>query len=75
MIKAVADTNKGRLIILGLSKENIRRLQKDRPIDIDLSELGLSGHIFIFAGDTEESMTRQLAELIGPETKVSGLLQ
>ena len=72
MIKALAKTDKGDLIVLGLSRENIRRLKGGAPIDIDLSEMGLSGHIVIFAGETEQSMAEELAELIGPETKMSG---
>ena len=75
MIKALAKTDKGPLMIFGLSRENIERLQKGQPIKIDLSEMGMEGHAMIFAGDTEATMAAELAELIGPDTKVSGATQ
>lgn len=60
------------LVIFGLSKENIRRIQADEPIMVELEQWNLPGvKVMIFAGDTEESMATELAALIGPDTKVS----
>lgn len=73
MIKAAAtDKETGDpVIILGLSAENIRRLQDDQPIRVDLSEMGLTGQVVIFAGETEEAMTKTMMPLIGPKTRIS----
>lgn len=62
MMKATAMTSKGPLVIFGLSAENIRRLQQGKPIDIDMSELGMRGHIMIFAGKNEDSMKQALTD-------------
>jgi len=60
------------LVGLGLSRKNIGLLQTDCPIVIDLQEVfGLPPiRILIFSGDTEESMTEQIRDLIGLETIV-----
>ena len=54
----------------GLSEENIKRLKEGQPIKVDLAQMGGTGSVLIFYGETED-MARDLAELIGPETKVS----
>lgn len=52
----------GRVTVgLGLSAENIRRLQQGDPILFPADELGFAGaDVLIFVGDTEQSMTRAL---------------
>ena len=55
----------------GLSEENIKRLKQGQPIKVDLAEMGGTGSVLIFYGKTEQDMARDLADLIGPETKVS----
>lgn len=42
MIKAVAKTNSGPLIILGISDANMDRIRKNDPIVFNLRDLGLS---------------------------------
>ena len=64
MIKARA----GDHIFFGLSEVNLQRLREGRPIKVDLAEIGLTGTVLIFYGETEEKMRDDLAELIGPET-------
>ena len=60
-----------RVVILGLSKVNIERLQKGQPIQFPGSDVSLKGVEFIIlAGDTEQSMQHELEELIGEKTKV-----
>lgn len=54
----------------GLSERNIQLLKQGKPILIDLSELGGDGNVTIFYGKTEQDMGREIAEFIGPETKV-----
>lgn len=57
MIKALSND----LIILGLSKINIERLQEGHPISFNLSEIGLPDRpVLIFAGDNEKSMVQDL---------------
>lgn len=57
-------------ILLGLSRENMKRLTMDQPIKVELSELGMKGRIFIVWGETEQDIIKQLKEagLIGPDT-------
>jgi hypothetical protein len=62
------------LLVLGLSAENRRRLADGRPIDLSRVTHGMAIpaglRIMIFAGETEESMGHQMADLIGPTTVV-----
>lgn len=59
MIKA----RSGELVILGLSRENIKRLQKGQPIAFDGDQVGISGtRILIMFGETENDIMRELAE-------------
>jgi len=53
--RGVRDGKPVQFVVLGLSHLNLARLKEDRPI--------------IFAGETEQSMARQLADLIGPGTR------
>jgi hypothetical protein len=76
MLKAHAGGEKDgkpfQLVILGLSHMNLERLKEGRPIDIDGTEVGLpeGTRILIFAGATEQAMARELADLVGSETRV-----
>ena len=63
MIKAVTETKYGKTLILGLSDENVRRLQKGLPILVSLRELGFGdGAVVVMAGATEDAITRELAK-------------
>lgn len=65
MIKAV----KGNMIILGLSDENINRLQNGLPIKFNLKDLGLQDmDVVIFHGKTEFEMKQTMfkAGLVHP---------
>ena len=66
MIKARANN----VVIFGLSKKNIKRLQQGKPIAFEGKELGMKDfRFFIFAGDTEESMMKDMEEFIRPELR------
>jgi len=77
MIKAVLKESNGRtILLLGLSEENIKLLQQDRPMLLDLASLpstsALDGllkeaKIAIIAGKTEESIVNRLRATLGPE--------
>jgi hypothetical protein len=63
MIKFVRTGKDGKpLVGLGLSAANIQKLKEDKPILLDLKELGMEGQLFIFTGDTEQSMLNDLKE-------------
>lgn len=67
MIKAVAATNQGSLVILGLSRENCTRLLAGKPIEVNLRELDPrlpEVTVLLFAGETEEVMAQQLEVLV-----------
>ena len=69
MLKALIDGDR-KMLVLGLSKLNIERLKAGKPIVVDdlIDKVGME--IFIFAGDTEQSMAHDLEEFIGPDTRV-----
>jgi hypothetical protein len=72
MLKLKLTRDKGTLLVFGLSKINIQKLQEGKPINIRLSELGLEGEIYIFAGDTEITMLNELEEAgLIPSSKAS----
>ena len=63
MIKAATRLDNGKVILLfGLSHRNLDELKKDRPINIDLGELGIDieGSVLIFTGKTEQAMEEWL---------------
>lgn len=63
MIKAL----KGKMIVLGLSDENINRLKQDQPIKFNLQELGLPDlDVFIFTAKDEQTMYEMMKGAIHP---------
>lgn len=82
MLQAKAVMPDGRvMIVLGLSAENIRRLQAGQPIRVDPAVLlsvkptEVIGAITIFAGESEGTMARLLQDggLIDKDTTVHAL--
>lgn len=71
MVKFKANQADGRPIVgLGLTEENIRRLQSDQPIYIKSEDLGMKGFdIMIFSGKTEKTMEADLRPFMGRNTK------
>ena len=69
MLKALINGDR-KMLVLGLSKLNIERLKAGKPIVVDdlIDRIGME--IFIFAGDTEQSMANDLQEFIGARTDV-----
>jgi hypothetical protein len=63
------------ILLLGLSRENCRRLLDDKPIRIssaDLAEIGLPTdmEVIIIAGETEASISQSLGGMpLQPEVK------
>ena len=59
MIKA----RSGELVIFGLSRLNLEKLQEGKPIAFDGAEVGLNGmRVLIMFGETEEDIARELME-------------
>lgn len=59
MIKA----RSGNLVIFGLSKLNIERMQEGKPVAFDGAEVGLDGvRIMIMYGETEIAIVHELEE-------------
>jgi hypothetical protein len=75
MLIARATTRAGNdLLLIGLSKENRKRLDDGMPIDITTKSHGQAVpttlHLLIFAGLDEASMERELQQLIGRDTVI-----
>lgn len=68
MLKGKGTKDGREVLILGLSFENMERLKKDRPIVIWREEINIPFDIIIFAGETEESMAKDVA---GPNTIIN----
>jgi hypothetical protein len=64
MLKARA----GDHIFFGLSARNLQLLRAGKPIKVELEELGLTGSVVIFYGETEEAMRADLIDMVGPDT-------
>lgn len=57
MIKCMAETNKGKVLILGITPENVERLYKDKPIIIDGAGLAIPGlTVILLCKKTEEEI-------------------
>jgi len=74
MIKAKMTLKDGRpLYLFGLSEMNLLKLREGLPMQIKLEPMGGSGEIVIMYGTDEGAIARDLADLIGPETKLVGM--
>lgn len=73
MIKFIMDKDGQKVLGLGLSHQNLKHLKNGKPIEIDLKKIGHTNNdtIYLFAGRTEQSMTKDLKNFIGPETVVN----
>lgn len=79
MIRFRADTNKGTVIGLGLSKLNVERIQNGKPILVPLSSLGIETEdkILLFYGEDERSMSAEMRKvgLLTDDTEFRDLTQ
>ena len=75
MIKATGKTADGRpMLMIGLSFGNLdqfRAAPGDSYIKIDGKEMDLPFDVLIFSGETEAHMQAQMADSIGPMTKLT----
>ena len=73
MIIATGDfENKGPVLLLGLTKPNIKKLMRGKPILRDLHFAGVPYHLTIVYGEDEMEIHRQLrvAGLVTKETDI-----
>jgi len=72
MLKAAAKGADGKaLLVLGLSRKNTELLLEGRPISVELMGLiGKEATILLVGGETEEAIAAELAEFIGPGTRI-----
>lgn len=75
MIKFTANLEDGKTLVgFGLSEKNVETLKTGRPIQVDLTDLGVYvGYgisILIFYGKTEEAMKTDLQHYINEDTLV-----
>jgi hypothetical protein len=64
MIKAGTQTKDGRrMVILGLSEGNWGSLREGKPIMVDLAPFGVDAVVTIMGGETEASITHELAQV------------
>ncbi len=67
------DKDTGRTIIgLGISRENVVKLQAGQPIHVHLEELNLpwKAEIYLFYAETDQRLTDLVKPGIGPETAI-----
>jgi hypothetical protein len=71
MVKFTATGQDGRRLLgIGLSAENVRRLRAGKPIHFSALGMGLGDFdVVITYGETEADIARELAPAIGPRTK------
>lgn len=70
MIKALIDTPAAgpgaKLVVLGLSAENILRMRQGKPILVNLADLGLPHQLVaLTAGETEQQLLADLEAELG----------
>lgn len=73
MIVALGNSPKGEVLILGLSRENVKRLTAGQPITVPRGTHVSGIEVVIWYGETEQDMAVKLRALglIGPDTKVT----
>lgn len=75
MLKMYADGEKDgkpvKIVVFGLSHKNLEKLREGKPIVVKGTDVGLEDvQIMIFAGKDEQTMQREFAQFIGPDTEV-----
>jgi len=77
MIKFITDSpqQKHKMITLGLSHKNLKKLKQGLPIVIDMEKMGYTriSKIMIFSGETEQTMKNDIDKVFDMKhTKIHG---
>ena len=72
MLKATAEVEGRRIVLLGIDKENVRRLKNDEPIKVSLDEMRIPENIdvYICYGDTLDDLVEKLQPAISFKTEI-----
>lgn len=65
MIRAVVNRDGRKHIVLGLTRENVRRMEDGDPIAFKTDDLGVPGDVFLYVageGQTETDMLMEFSE-------------
>lgn len=63
MIRAVATKVDGsKLLVLGITKENVERLKQGRPIHVEGAPMGVDTSVVIYYGETARDLIKQLKD-------------
>jgi len=57
----------GRLIVIGLEEENVKRMQKGLPFHRNFDDVD----VVVFIGKDVDTITKQIDQFIGPDTVVT----
>lgn len=60
MIAMIADSSKGKMLIIGLSYRNLELLKAGQPIEVNQEVAALAMNVFIYAGKDEQSLVNDL---------------
>jgi hypothetical protein len=72
MIRLAGTGKAGRkIMIFGLSERNLTEMRAGHPVHVHCDDLGFSGEVVIFWGETEDKIAEQLKPLIGEKTRVT----
>ncbi len=70
MIKAGMTKGDGtKIALLGITQDNVDRLQEGKPINVSLEPYGMKGEIIICYGKDTKTLTDQLRPMFGPDTE------
>lgn len=74
MLKAKARTKAGKeILIIGLSAENIRRLQAGEPLSFSLSEVAMGeGDCLVIAGGSEQDLAMRVSDMVHGQVQGQG---
>lgn len=73
-IKGDSQKGIGDVIVLGISRDNVKRLTNGEPIKVDLSEMGMEGEILIFFKETTGDLIKTIQPFLGKGTKIDDRL-
>ena len=66
MIKFKSESDMGTPVVgIGLTHDDIKKLETETPMRVDLKELGFEGVLLIFVGENRDKIIRALRPVVG----------